>query len=272
MNCNGKKQNEKGKRLLKQIKQKTKKKNQIKEPPSTPYKKFWHCSSWCMVSNSTRLRCRFQACSIPWPPTGTALGVPNNAVLASTHGLPFPAYNQDPVLQETESYGDSQDKAGNPKVILSGWWQTSAGQTNLLKTATTERQMAWEESWCVVIAFSITKATCHPSVHQAALAQCSFLGCPLDPLSSHLLPLHFHKLWKWRRNTQHLQGSFHMLLPLLQMPRPMLQAHSETVASCRSSKYHPHPHTPIALLRPGVSYLCSVTWIKLLHQPAGVGC
>lgn len=44
-----------------------------------------------------------------------------------------------------------------------------------------------------------------------------FPGSPLGLWSSHLLPLHLHKLWQWIRARQPLQGPFHLFLLLPQL-------------------------------------------------------
>lgn len=105
MNCNGKKAKWERKEASETNKTKTNKKKQIKEPPSTPYKKFWHCSSWCMVSNSTRLHCRFQACSIPglqqaqhWE-YPTMLFWPAHMDCLSQHIIRIPSYKRQRAIE-----------------------------------------------------------------------------------------------------------------------------------------------------------------------------
>lgn len=123
----------------------------------------------------------------------------------------------------------------------------------------------------MVVALPAAKVTHHLSVHQIFLAQRSFQESPLDLWSSYLLPLHLHKVCQGSKARQPLQGPFHLLLPLLQLPRPMLQACVEIVTptSCRASRHHPPSCFPPALLGP-TTQVPTQALLCILHQPVAL--
>lgn len=93
----------------------------------------------------------------------------------------------------------------------------------------------------------------------------------MDLWSSYLLPLHLHKVCQGSKARQLLQGPFHLLLPLLQLPRPMLQACVEIVTptSCRASRHHPPSRFPPALLGP-TTLVPTQALLCILHQPVAL--